>query len=108
MCFYTVQLFKILRNNLKLKCLRVSKTESYGISRICFEMTRQATMPSVGKPNMHAICYTSKTGPIFIFTKKQKNCISKLSKKAKIRLFLPKSPPFELFELFDINLSNND
>jgi hypothetical protein len=27
------------------KCLRVSKTESYGISRICFEMTRQATMP---------------------------------------------------------------
>jgi hypothetical protein len=28
------------------KCLRVSKTESYGISRICFEMTRQATMPS--------------------------------------------------------------
>jgi hypothetical protein len=28
------------------KCLRVSKTESYCISRICFEMTRQATMPS--------------------------------------------------------------
>jgi hypothetical protein len=28
------------------KCLRVSKTESYGLSRICFEMTRQATMPS--------------------------------------------------------------
>jgi hypothetical protein len=28
------------------KCLRVSKTESYGVSRICFEMTRQATMPS--------------------------------------------------------------
>jgi hypothetical protein len=28
------------------KCLRVSKTESYGISRICFEMTRQAKMPS--------------------------------------------------------------
>jgi hypothetical protein len=27
-------------------CLRVSKTESYGISRICFAMTRQATMPS--------------------------------------------------------------
>jgi hypothetical protein len=26
---------------------RVSKTESYGLSRICFEMTRQATMPSV-------------------------------------------------------------
>jgi hypothetical protein len=30
----------------QLKCLRVSKTESYGLSRICFEMTRQATMPS--------------------------------------------------------------
>jgi hypothetical protein len=28
------------------KCLRVSKTESYGLSRICLEMTRQATMPS--------------------------------------------------------------
>jgi hypothetical protein len=28
------------------KCLHVSKTESYGLSRICFEMTRQATMPS--------------------------------------------------------------
>jgi hypothetical protein len=28
------------------KCLRVSKTESYGLSRICFEMTRQATMLS--------------------------------------------------------------
>jgi hypothetical protein len=28
------------------KCLRVSKTESYRIGRICFEMTRQATMPS--------------------------------------------------------------
>jgi hypothetical protein len=28
------------------KCLHVSKTESYGISRICFEMTQQATMPS--------------------------------------------------------------
>jgi hypothetical protein len=24
--------------------LRVSKTESYGLSRICFEMTRQATI----------------------------------------------------------------
>jgi hypothetical protein len=30
----------------QLKCLRVSKTESYGLSRICFEITRQATMPS--------------------------------------------------------------
>jgi hypothetical protein len=30
----------------QLKCLCVSKTESYGLSRICFEMTRQATMPS--------------------------------------------------------------
>jgi hypothetical protein len=28
------------------KWLRVSKTESYGLSRICFEMTRQAIMPS--------------------------------------------------------------
>jgi hypothetical protein len=28
------------------KCLRVSKTESYALGRICFEMTRQATMPS--------------------------------------------------------------
>jgi hypothetical protein len=28
------------------KCLRVSKTESYGLSRICFKMTCQATMPS--------------------------------------------------------------
>jgi hypothetical protein len=31
------------------KCLRVSKTESYGLSRICFEMTRQATMPSLSE-----------------------------------------------------------
>jgi hypothetical protein len=30
----------------QLKSLRVSKKESYGLSRICFEMTRQATMPS--------------------------------------------------------------
>jgi hypothetical protein len=30
----------------QLKSLRVSKTESYGLSRICFEMTRQATMHS--------------------------------------------------------------
>jgi hypothetical protein len=28
------------------KCLHISKTESYGLSRICFEMTRQATMLS--------------------------------------------------------------
>jgi hypothetical protein len=28
-------------------CLCVSKTESYGLSRICFEMTRQAIMPSL-------------------------------------------------------------
>jgi hypothetical protein len=28
------------------KCLRVPKTESYTLSRICFEMTRQATMPT--------------------------------------------------------------
>jgi hypothetical protein len=27
------------------KCLRVSKTESYRLGRICFEMTCQATMP---------------------------------------------------------------
>jgi hypothetical protein len=32
--------------SLSEKCLRVSKTESYGLSRICFEMRRQATMPS--------------------------------------------------------------
>jgi hypothetical protein len=31
----------------KARCLRVSKTESYGLSMICFEMTRQATMPLV-------------------------------------------------------------
>jgi hypothetical protein len=30
----------------QLKCLCISKTESYSLSRICFEMTRQATMPS--------------------------------------------------------------
>jgi hypothetical protein len=30
----------------QLKCLRVSKTESYSLSRICFEMTRHATKPS--------------------------------------------------------------
>jgi hypothetical protein len=35
------------------KCLRVSKTESYGISRICFEMTRQATMPSSSEKCLH-------------------------------------------------------
>jgi hypothetical protein len=29
------------------RSLRVSKTESYDLSRICFEMTRQATMLSV-------------------------------------------------------------
>jgi hypothetical protein len=39
-------LFICLSSARQLKCLRVSKTESYGISRICFEMTRQATMPS--------------------------------------------------------------
>jgi hypothetical protein len=31
----------------KARCLRVSKTESYGLSRICFEMTRQATKTHV-------------------------------------------------------------
>jgi hypothetical protein len=30
----------------KARCLRVFKTECYG-ARICFEMTRQATMPSL-------------------------------------------------------------
>jgi hypothetical protein len=35
-------LFICLSSARQLKCLRVSKTESYGISRICFEMTRQA------------------------------------------------------------------
>jgi hypothetical protein len=39
-------LFICLSSTRQLKCLRVSKTESYGISRIGFEMTRQATMPS--------------------------------------------------------------
>jgi hypothetical protein len=42
---YTIVLFICLSSARQLKCLRVSKTESYGISRICFEMTRQATMP---------------------------------------------------------------
>jgi hypothetical protein len=41
-----IVLFICLSSARQLKCLRVSKTESYGISRICFEMTRQATMPS--------------------------------------------------------------
>jgi hypothetical protein len=31
------------------KCLRVSKTEIYGLSRICCEMTRQAKMPSLSE-----------------------------------------------------------
>jgi hypothetical protein len=35
------------------KCLCVSKTESYGLSRICFEMTRQATMPSSSEKCLH-------------------------------------------------------
>jgi hypothetical protein len=35
------------------KCLRVSKTESNGLSRICFEMTRQATMPSSSEKCIH-------------------------------------------------------
>jgi prolipoprotein diacylglyceryltransferase len=42
-CVCPVHLFVISSS---AKCLRVSKTESYGICRICFEMTRQATMPS--------------------------------------------------------------
>jgi hypothetical protein len=44
--YYTIVLFICLSSARQLKCLRVSKTESYGISRICFEMTHQATMPS--------------------------------------------------------------
>jgi hypothetical protein len=44
---YTNVLFISLSSARQLKCLRVSKTESYSISRICFEMTRQATMPSL-------------------------------------------------------------
>jgi hypothetical protein len=32
----------------KTACLRAEgKTDGYGLSRICFEMTRQATMPSL-------------------------------------------------------------
>jgi hypothetical protein len=31
----------------KARCIRVSKTEPYRLSRICLEMTRQATMPSL-------------------------------------------------------------
>jgi hypothetical protein len=42
----TYVLFICLSSAQQLKCLRVSKTESYGLSRIFFEMTRQATMPS--------------------------------------------------------------
>jgi hypothetical protein len=41
-----IVLFICLSSARQLKCLRVSKTESYGISRICFEIRRQATMPS--------------------------------------------------------------
>jgi hypothetical protein len=41
-----IVLFICLSSARQLKCFRVSKTESFGISRICFEMTRQATMPS--------------------------------------------------------------
>jgi hypothetical protein len=38
------------------KCLRVSKTESYGLSRICFEMTRQATM-TLGRWLWNLVCF---------------------------------------------------
>jgi hypothetical protein len=31
----------------KARCLRVSKTERYALSKTCFEMTRQVTMPSL-------------------------------------------------------------
>jgi prolipoprotein diacylglyceryltransferase len=41
----SIVLFICLAINSSQKCLRISKTESYGLSRICFEMTRQATMP---------------------------------------------------------------
>jgi hypothetical protein len=43
---HTYVLFICLSSARQLKCLHVSKTDSYGISRICFEMTCQATMPS--------------------------------------------------------------
>jgi hypothetical protein len=33
-------------------CLRVSKTECYCLSRICFEMTRQAIMPSSSEKSL--------------------------------------------------------
>jgi hypothetical protein len=48
----------------------------------------------------------SKCTPYTIPAKKivSQNC----PKMLKIVYFCPKSPPFELFELFDINLSNND
>jgi hypothetical protein len=44
------------------RCLRVSKTESYGLSRICFEMTRQATMPSVDNRRDNTFEYMSFKG----------------------------------------------
>jgi hypothetical protein len=45
-CDVTIVLFICSAISSSEKCLRVSKTESYGLSRICFEMTCQATMPS--------------------------------------------------------------
>jgi hypothetical protein len=33
--------------NSKARCLRVSKTERYGLRRICFKMTRQAIAHNV-------------------------------------------------------------
>jgi hypothetical protein len=47
----------------QLKCLCVSKTESYGLSRICFEMTRQATMPS----SKAWLCLADEQYNIYIF-----------------------------------------
>jgi hypothetical protein len=51
---------KQLAISLKARCLRVSKKERNGLSRICFEMTRQATMRACLERVFVAWCVISK------------------------------------------------
>jgi hypothetical protein len=57
----------------KARCLRVSKTDSYGLSRICFEMTRQATMPSVDEQHINLLSVWPQNRPKQLTTA---NCAS--------------------------------
>jgi hypothetical protein len=75
-------------------------------------MTTIAPFWHKGQPKMcqyaHHMLYQQNQTNFEFHKKNPKICISKLPKRLNIVYFCPNSLFFELYELFDLKLSNND